>query len=73
MSAIEGQASVGHASRLYTYTHGKSTAKVIEDNPRAGIARVIHLRLTIWQERRKWRRRAAEGDDNRRDAGRLRD
>lgn len=26
-----------------TYTHGESTAEVIEDNPGAGVACVIHL------------------------------
>jgi hypothetical protein len=27
---------------LSTYTHGKGTAKVIENDPRAGVASVIH-------------------------------
>ena len=30
-----------------TYTHGKSTTKVIQDNPRAGVSSVIHDGLCV--------------------------
>lgn len=42
------------------YTHGKGTAEVIEDDPRAGIAGVIHLR--VWCGKGD-----GVGDDRRRD------
>lgn len=29
---------------LVTYSHAERTAKVVQDDPRAGIARVIHCR-----------------------------
>jgi hypothetical protein len=32
--------------RMRTYTHGKGTTEVIEDDPGTRIARVIHLRLS---------------------------
>lgn len=35
-----------------TYTHGKCTTEIIQDNPRARVACVIHPELIEWDEGR---------------------
>jgi hypothetical protein len=46
--------------RICTYTHGKGTTEVIENDPRTGIAGVIHL-LLLWGETDR------DSDDKQRD------